>query len=141
MTPVNVQPWGSASFTTPDGSILVERMIPGAGVDETVGTMNRFGVRNWYYADERGSNVATAGDAGTGTSQVAYDEYGRPGTTTPPRMGYTGQMLLVTDKVYDYKNRMYHPGLGRFLQPDPIGYGGGMNLYRLCGRRSNPGPL
>jgi RHS repeat-associated protein len=153
MTGVTVPPYGSASFAYDPtmrlassglqrfhrfqddilaeyyGSILVERMIPGAGEDETVATMNRFGVRNWYYADERGSNIATAGDAGTGTSQVAYDEYGKPGTTTPPRMGYTGQMLLITDKVYDYKNRMYHPGLGRFLQPDPIGYNAGMNLY------------
>jgi hypothetical protein len=23
--------------------------------------------------------------------------------------------------IYDYRHRMYHPGLGRFLQTDPIG--------------------
>jgi len=27
--------------------------------------------------------------------------------------------------IYDYRNRMYHPGLGRFLQTDPIGFDAG----------------
>jgi RHS repeat-associated protein len=29
--------------------------------------------------------------------------------------------------------RMYMPALGRFLQPDPIGYGGGRHLYAYIG--------
>lgn len=36
--------------------------------------------------------------------------------------------------IYDYRHRMYHPGLGRFLQMDPTGFDAGdMNLFRYCG--------
>jgi len=31
--------------------------------------------------------------------------------------------------MYHYKARIYSPTLGRFLQPDPIGFAGGMNVY------------
>jgi RHS repeat-associated protein len=41
---------------------------------------------------------------------------------------YTGQVWLPELGVYSYKARMYDPDLGRFLQPDPIGYGDGIGL-------------
>ena len=35
--------------------------------------------------------------------------------------------------MYYYKNRIYSPTLGRFLQTDPIGTAGGINLYAYVG--------
>jgi len=42
--------------------------------------------------------------------------------------------------MYNYRARMYKPGSGqqggRFMQRDPIGYAGGLNIYSYCG--NNP---
>ncbi|MGH7105061.1 MAG: RHS repeat-associated core domain-containing protein [Acetobacteraceae bacterium] len=35
--------------------------------------------------------------------------------------------------LYDYRARIYSPTWGRFLQPDPLGYAGGSNLYAYVG--------
>ena len=60
-----------------------------------------------------------------------YDEYGIPGSgnLATERFQYTGQMYLNEIGLYYYKNRLYSPTLGRFLQTDPIGYGDGLNMY------------
>ena len=58
-----------------------------------------------------------------------YDEYGKPQSGNVGRFQYTGQMWLNEVGVYYYKARDYQPGLGRFLQTDPIGYDAGANLY------------
>lgn len=82
--------------------------------------------RLWYHADERGSVVGISSDAGASYAAVGFDEYG-VGTGTS-RFHYTGQYWLGGDLHY-YRARMYDARLGRFLQPDPIGYGAGMNMY------------
>ncbi len=49
---------------------------------------------------------------------------------------FTGRRFDPKTGLYYYRMRYYSPDLGRFLQPDPIGYADGMNIYAYCG--NNP---
>jgi RHS repeat-associated protein len=77
--------------------------------------------------------IALTDGSGAVTQVNTYDEYGMPGASNSGRFGYTGQMWLPEAGLYHYRARAYAPGLGRFLQPDPIGYRAGMNLYAYVG--------
>jgi RHS repeat-associated protein len=58
---------------------------------------------------------------------------GEPSRITGSRFRYTGQITLPGVGLNYYKARMYAPLLGRFLQTDPIGTAGGMNIYGYVG--------
>lgn len=61
----------------------------------------------------------------------------KSGSSYDVRHLFTGQLWMPQIGLYDYRNRVYLPGLARFLQPDPIGFAGDRtNLYRYCG--NNP---
>src|SRR5207248_10499014 len=75
----------------------------------------------------------------------AYDPYGAASVLTPDwaargaslyawRDLFQGIRLDPATGLYYYRNREYSPTLGRFLQNDPLGFGGGdPNLYRAEG--------
>jgi RHS repeat-associated protein len=110
-------------------SSRTRRYVYGPGVDEplvgylvtSTGTS-----RLWYQADERGSIARLSNDSGTPGGTGKFDEYGVGGTS---RFRFTGQYWLGEANLLYYRARIYDPRLGRFLQPDPIGYGAGMNMY------------
>ena len=80
-----------------------------------------------------------------GLEKYTYDAFGQPTITDwdghyqkisqyGNRFMFTGREYIYTLGLYDYRHRLYHPGLGRFIQTDPIGLKGDpMNLYRYCG--------
>ena len=93
--------------------------------------MERNGNRYFYHFDGSGSVVALAGGNGTVSERYSYGPYGEStntGTVDNPYR-YTGRELDAETGLYYYRARYYSPDLGRFLQPDPIGYSDGMNLY------------
>lgn len=113
---------------------LRNRYVFVPGIDEPLVEYSAAGVRTWLMADERGSIVARASDAGTLLHVNTYDEYGVPASTNLGRFQYTGQMAFEPGyDLYHYKMRTYWSPGGRFLQADPIGYASGMNLYAYVG--------
>jgi RHS repeat-associated protein len=100
----------------------------------------------YYYQDELGSTSHIAGGTGALIESYQYDLYGKPrvynsgGTyqqnATPQAkdLGNGGARWMPELGLYDNRNRFMSPDLGRFLQPDPIGFkGDASNLYRYCG--------
>lgn len=108
----------------------VHRRYVHVGLDEPIAIYEGAGfTRRWLAADERGSVTHVTDAAGAALRTHAYDEYGLTDTTQEDRFRFTGQMWIPSAGIHHFKARAYHPALGRFLQPDPIGYADGLNLY------------
>ena len=116
-------------------SILLRRYAHGPGDDEPIVWYEGSGTtdRRFLGADERGSIISVTDSAGAVLGINRYDEYGQPQSTNLGAFGYTGQAWLPTVGAWYYKARVYESELGRFLQPDPIGTDGGINLYAYVG--------
>jgi RHS repeat-associated protein len=127
---------GSDMVAEYNGSdVLQRRYVHGPGTDEPLVWYEGSGTndRRFLQADERASIVAVSNSSGTVTAVNTYDEYGKPGSGNAGRFQYTGQKWIADLGLYDYKARMYHPSIDRFMQTDPIGFGGGMNTYGYSG--------
>lgn len=114
---------------------LLRRYVHGPGIDEPVVWYEGSGTsdRRWLHQDRLGSVIAVSNASGAALSINTYDEYGVPGSSNAGRFQYTGQMWLPEAGLYHYKARAYAPGLGRFLESDPILQAGGMNIYSYVG--------
>jgi RHS repeat-associated protein len=102
----------------------------GLGSNDVLNQMNvAAATRATFVPDIQGSVIASFDSSSGALSEIGYLPYGKSASASSP-FGYTGQRIdPETGGLYYYRARMYHPAWGRFLQPDPIGYAGGANLY------------
>jgi RHS repeat-associated protein len=128
----------------PSGASADRTYVHGARVDEIVASQAG-GSWCYHHYDARGHCILLTNAVGGGIrEQYDYDAFGTPyfysagGTRTTyssfgNRFLFTGREWMQDLKLYDFRNRIYQPEMGRFLQPDPKEFGAGdYNLYRYC---------
>jgi RHS repeat-associated protein len=96
--------------------------------------------QGYFFQQNRlGSVTHLTGFSGEVIESYRYDAFGQPTTTYSGgsfnnRFKFTGREYQSAFGIYEYRNRAYHPGLGRFLSEDPMGLGAGdSNMFRYCG--------
>jgi RHS repeat-associated protein len=88
----------------------------------------------YVHHDMKGSTVALTVPGGFGPAEsYTYSDYGQPQSGSWLAYQYAGYRYDSETGLYYMPARYYSPALGRFLQSDPVGFRGGMNLYAYAG--------
>jgi RHS repeat-associated protein len=120
------------------GNDLHRKYVYGPGVDQPICLIEAAGSyagTYYYHFDGLGSVVALTNAGGNTVQVYDYSVYGRVGATDashPNRLMFTAREFDKETGLYYYRARYYNAEIGRFLQPDPVRYDAGMNLYRYC---------
>ena len=86
-----------------------------------------------YDTDAYGNTLIFTGPGADGVWFTDDDTQSSCGAN---EMIYCGYRYDPETQLYYVRNRTYNPVLGRWLQSDPIGYAGGINLYEYVGGRA-----
>ena len=108
------------------GSLPLVAVVPaaGGGSEEIV----------YVHHDMKGSTVALTVPGSSGPADTyTYSDYGQPQSGTWLAYQYAGYRYDSETGLYYMPARYYSPALGRFMQADPSGFGGGFNLYAYAG--------
>jgi RHS repeat-associated protein len=106
----------------------------GPSIDEPL-ALYASGAVSYLNADGLGSVVATNGPTGTVTHSSIFDAWGVAKSEAGTRVHsftYTGREVGEAG-LHFYRARSLQPGVGRFTQEDPLGFGGGINEYLYAG--------
>jgi RHS repeat-associated protein len=114
-SPSWARPTGGGTYTTYLGGVIVTGTTP-----------------KYQIANPHGDIIGTTDQNGTFTTNPTTDEYGDATSIPNTRLGYLGSHHRFTTHttlgIIRMGVRLYQPGLGRFLQQDPV-EGGSCNDY------------
>lgn len=112
------------------------------GIDSPLAQVSSSGTLTFYHQDWLGNVVLLTSAAGAKVQSYTYDVWGKAtgfdasgssisASAFASRFLYTAREYDVESGLYHYRARAYSPSLGRFLQTDPIDFGGGdVNMLR-----------
>jgi RHS repeat-associated protein len=134
--------YGPASrllFTTDDAGVVSARYIWSGATLSAILTGTSLATDLRYTLLDRTGNVAALTDpTGTIVARYGYQPYGGTYRETQPLGGndinpftFVGGFGVMDEGngLFYMKNRFYDSATGRFLQKDPTGFSGGINLY------------
>ena len=95
----------------------------------------------FYGYDDRGNVALLTNSAGQDVGRYRYDAFGNTLESVGARAGenpyrFSTKELHGASGLYDFGLRFYSPGMGRWLNRDPLQEEGGVNLYAMVG--NNP---
>ncbi len=118
---------------------MIRKFIMGPRIDEPV-VMAIDGKKFYHHFDALGSVVTLTNQDGKIANDYRYDVYGQfaanPSGQVDTPYKFTGRRFDSESGLYYYRARMYDPGIGRFMQNDPLGYIDGLNMFAYVG--NNP---
>ncbi|MBP9091252.1 RHS repeat-associated core domain-containing protein, partial [bacterium] len=104
-----------------------------AGSDQAIIQITSGGTVSFFHQDRQGSVIATTNSSGVVTNSNSYSPFGQSAAALASNFGFTGQRFDQETGLYYFKARHYSPEIGRFLQPDLVGYSDGLNMFTYVG--------
>ena len=125
---------------SPDGRLRIYvywdslALAPFMFVDyESVDSASESGSAYYVFANQLGAPLVVEDASGRPVWRCAYSAYGLahvdPGSRIAYHLRFPGHYLDTETGLHYNRFRYYSPELGRYLQPDPEGIRGGLNLY------------
>ena len=91
---------------------------------------------HYLVTDHLGTPVLALNKAGEATWKANYEAFGKarinPASTAQINLRLPGQYFDAETGLHQNWNRDYAPGIGRYVQADPLGIFGGMNVYQYA---------
>ena len=111
-----------------DGEITT-RYLLGNRIDEMLARYNVTNGVAWYLTDDIGSIRDLVDSAGAVVNHISYDSFGQVVCESAPTLGdrflFTGREFDAETGLYYLRARYYAPGIGKFINEDPIGFSSG----------------
>jgi RHS repeat-associated protein len=120
--------------TDASNNLIAFYVYDGAGLVAKITPANEY---YFYHFDGLGSTVAITNSNGVVVNTYCYSPEGLVGAqeTIPNPFQYVGRFGVMAEGngLYYMRARYYDPEVGSFINKDPIGYKGGLNLYGYTG--------
>lgn len=128
---------GNDTWLDSDGSNQVTaRYLLGNRIDQMLTRWKTDGGVGWYLSDNLGSIGMIISSTGQVIGGTRDDSFGRRLSSTGlvDRFGFTGREQVTGADLLNFRTRHAASSIGRFIQPDKIGFrGGDANLFRYAG--------